>query len=137
MLLMNEKIKAREVELTGLDGEDLGIMSRDEALALAKANKADLVCTSLFKQADGPVKVKEFRLTVHIEDHDYETKLSQMQRLLETGKAVQPIIHIQGKEGDAARKLLERLIQDLAGKGTKETGIQMSGKQATVKLLPV
>jgi len=162
MLLMNEKIKAREVELTGLDGEDLGIMSRDEALALAKANKADLVCTSLFsspppcklvsrgtakqeavkekrgqKQADGPVKVKEFRLTVHIEDHDYETKLSQMQRLLETGKAVQPIIHIQGKEGDAARKLLERLIQDLAGKGTKETGIQISGKQATVKLLPV
>ena len=48
MLMMNEKIKAREVELTGLNGEDLGVVSRDEALALAKSLKADLVCTSLF-----------------------------------------------------------------------------------------
>ena len=48
MLMMNEKIKAREVELTGLNGEELGVVSRDEALALAKRHKADLVCTSLF-----------------------------------------------------------------------------------------
>lgn len=162
MLIMNEKIKAREVELRGLEGEDLGIMPRDEALELAKANKADLVCTSLLsspppcklvsrgmakqeaaqekksqKLAGGSVKVKEFRLTVHIEDHDYNTKCSQMERMLESGKAVQPIIRISGKESDAARKLLERLIKDLDGKGKKESGIQVSGKQATVKLLPV
>lgn len=48
MLMMNEKIKAREVLLTGLNGEDMGVVSRDEALALAKSHKADLVCTSLF-----------------------------------------------------------------------------------------
>ncbi|AYB44851.1 translation initiation factor IF-3 [Paenibacillus lautus] len=157
MLMMNEKIKAREVELTGLNGEELGVVSRDEALALAKRHKADLVCTSLFSSpppcklvsrgqakqeavkvkqqvSGGPIKVKEFRLSVHIEDHDYDTKLSQMHKLLAAGKAVQPV---QGKEGEAARKLLERLVQDLAGVGKKETGIQVSGKQAAVKLLPV
>ena len=48
MMIMNEKIKASEVHLTGLAGEDLGIVTRDEALAQAKALKADLVCTSLF-----------------------------------------------------------------------------------------
>ncbi|WP_433939459.1 translation initiation factor IF-3 [Paenibacillus lautus] len=160
MLMMNEKIKAREVELTGLNGEELGVVSRDEALALAKRHKADLVCTSLFsspppcklvsrgqakqeavkakQQASaGPVKVKEFRLSVQIEEHDYDTKLSQMHKLLAAGKAVQPVIRIQGKEGEAARKLLERLVQDLAEVGKKETGIQVSGKQAAVKLLPV
>lgn len=160
MLMMNEKIKAREVELTGLNGEELGVVSRDEALALAKRHKADLVCTSLFSSpppcklvsrgqakqeavkakqqvSGGPIKVKEFRLSVHIEEHDYDTKLSQMHKLLAAGKAVQPVIRIQGKEGEAARKLLERLVQDLAGVGKKETGIQVSGKQAAVKLLPV
>lgn len=161
MLMMNEKIKAREVELTGLNGEDLGVVSRDEALALAKSHKADLVCISLFSSpppcklvsrgqakqeavkekgqqaSSGPMKVKEFRLSVHIEEHDYDTKLSQMHKLLAAGKAVQPVIRIQGKEGEAARRLLERLVQDLAEVGKKETGIQISGKQATVKLLPI
>ncbi|EGG34670.1 translation initiation factor IF-3 [Paenibacillus sp. HGF5] len=160
MLMMNEKIKAREVELTGLNGEELGVVSKDEALALAKRHKADLVCTSLFSSpppcklvsrgqakqeavkakqqvSGGLIKVKEFRLSVHIEDHDYDTKLSQMHKLLAAGKAVQPVIRIQGKEGEAARKLLERLVQDLAEVGKKETGIQVSGKQAAVKLLPI
>ena len=54
-------------------------------------------------------------------------------KCISCGKAVQPVIRIQGKEGEAARKLLERLVQDLAEVGKKETGIQVSGKQATVK----
>jgi translation initiation factor IF-3 len=46
-MLINEKIRASEVELTGIDGEELGVVARDEALALAKKLKADLVCTSM------------------------------------------------------------------------------------------
>lgn len=46
-VLINEQIKAFEVVLTGLKGEQLGIMSRTEALAIAKSAGADLVCTSL------------------------------------------------------------------------------------------
>ncbi|MEC0168367.1 translation initiation factor IF-3 [Paenibacillus graminis] len=46
-VLLNEQIRASEVVLTGLRGEQLGVVSRLEALALAKAAGADLVCTSL------------------------------------------------------------------------------------------
>ena len=46
-MILNEQIKASEVQLTGLNGESLGIVSRADALALAKKYKVDLVCISL------------------------------------------------------------------------------------------
>lgn len=46
-VLINEQIKAAEVELTGLKGEKLGTVSRTEALSKARDAGADLVCTSL------------------------------------------------------------------------------------------
>ncbi|SEO38555.1 translation initiation factor IF-3 [Paenibacillus sp. OV219] len=162
MLIMDEKIKASEVLLTGLDGEDLGIVSREEALRMAKERGVSLVCTSLMsspppckliskgaakqdasaqkreeKKKDQPLKAKEIRLTPHIEDHDYDTKLRQCEKLLASGNAVDLVVRIQGKEGAKAKELLEQLVKDLAGSGKKETGIQLSGKQAAVKLLPL
>jgi translation initiation factor IF-3 len=169
MLIMNEKIKASEVKLTGLSGDDLGIVSRDEALALARKLKADLVCTSLFsspppckltakgtaKQAaiqdkqleackkdrqgaqSAGLKVKELRLTAYIEEHDYDTKRRQAEKLLQSGNAVQLVVKIQSKEGVQAKELIERLVKDLASNGKRETGIQLSGKQAAVKLNPL
>ncbi|MFC5650067.1 translation initiation factor IF-3 [Paenibacillus solisilvae] len=161
-MIMNEQIKASEVQLTGLNGEDLGIVSRAEALLLAKRHKVDLVCTSLMsspppcklmskgaakqsknvekRQAskqDQPAKVKEIRLTPHIEEHDYDTKLRQSQKLLASGNAVELVVRIQGKEGPRAKELLERALKDLADIGKKQTGIQVSGKQAAVRVLPV
>ncbi|MED5017522.1 translation initiation factor IF-3 [Paenibacillus chibensis] len=154
-MIMNEKIKAKEIELTGLNGEDLGIMPTSEALAMAKKLKVDLVCTSLMsspppcrligaadakreqqqaKATERPMKVKEIRLTPHIEDHDYETKRRQAEKLLESGDAVLLVVRIKGKEGALAKELLERLIKDLSHVGSKTTGIQLSGKQAAVQL---
>src|SRR5690606_35693271 len=46
-IIMNEKIKAAEVQLTGINGEALGIIATSEALAMAKKLNVDLVCTSL------------------------------------------------------------------------------------------
>ncbi|MHA6482286.1 translation initiation factor IF-3 [Paenibacillus sp. strain BS8-2] len=161
-LLMNEQIKSSEVLLTGVDGEVIGVVSREEALALAKEAKADLVCTSLMsspppcklaprgaakaerdqekkesrlKETAG--KVKELRLTPDIEEHDYDTKQRQAAKLLESGNRVLLVVRISGKEGPKAKALLERLIADLTASGKKATGIQLSGKQAAVELLPV
>lgn len=161
-MIMNERIKASEVLLTGLNGENMGIVPRDEALALAKKLKVDLVCTSLMsspppckligqgaakreaqheKRAERlkeqPLKVKEIRLTPHIEDHDYDTKHRQAEKLLASGNAVQLVVKIQGKEGQRAKELLERMVKELASCGSKETGIQLSGKQAAVRLNPL
>ncbi|MEI7024235.1 translation initiation factor IF-3 [Paenibacillus sp. y28] len=157
-MIMNEKIKAAVVELTGLDGEDLGIVPTAEALAMAKKLKVDLVCTSLAsspppcrligagaakaeaqqaRKAERQPKLKEIRLTPHIEDHDYETKKEQASRILSGGDAVLFVVKIQGKEGAKAKELLEQLIKDLASAGRKKTGIQLSGKQAAVQLDPL
>ncbi|MBO7745641.1 translation initiation factor IF-3 [Paenibacillus sp. MWE-103] len=160
-MIANEQIKASEVRLTGLDGEDLGVMTRDEALALAKKHKVDLVCESLMsspppcrligrgaakqdmnarkqaeKRKDGPLKAKEIRLTPHIEEHDYETKLRQLEKLLDGGLAVDLTVRAQGKESQQAKALLERLLADLKGRGSRETGIQTSGKGAAVRVVP-
>ncbi|WP_195575909.1 translation initiation factor IF-3 [Paenibacillus sp. 1001270B_150601_E10] len=155
-MIVNEKIKASEVQLTGIDGEDLGIVSTQEALAMAKKLKVDLVCTSLYqspppcklvgkgqakeekasaKKRERAAKVKEIRLTPHIEDHDYDTKKHQCEKILRAGDAVQLVIRLSNsKEGDKAKKLLQELINDLKEAGVKETGIQVSGKQVAVKL---
>ncbi|WP_274361324.1 translation initiation factor IF-3 [Paenibacillus thermotolerans] len=157
-MIMNEKIKASEVWLTGVDGEDLGVVPTKEALAMAKQLKVDLVCTSLMsspppckligagaakdekRQADKKSrqpKLKEIRLTPQIEEHDYETKKLQAERILASGDAVQLVVKVQGKEGAKAKELLERLVKELSGAGRKQSGIQLSGKQAAVQLDPI
>jgi translation initiation factor IF-3 len=161
-MIMNEKIKASEVLLTGANGESLGIVTRDEALALARQLKLDLVCESLMsspppcklisrsaakqnasiekheaRKKAQPLKAKEIRLTPHIEEHDYDTKLRQCEKLLASGSAVDLIVRIQGKEGPKAKELLELMLKDLGNSGKKDTGIQVSGKQAAVRLLPL
>jgi translation initiation factor IF-3 len=157
-MIINEKIKASEVQLTGIDGEDLGIVQTSEALALAKKLKVDLVCTSLMispppckligaglakqetlqaRRRDHEPKLKEIRLTPQIEDHDYETKKQQAERALKSGDAVFLVIRIQGKEGSKAKELLEALLKDLSPVGRKRTGVQLSGKQVAVQIDPL
>lgn len=156
-MIMNEKIKALEVELTGLDGEQLGIIPTSEALAIAKRLKADLVCTSLMtspppckltsrgaakqeaqqtRRREQAPKLKEIRLTPHIEDHDYETKKRQVERMLGSGDAVSLVVKVTGKEGAKAKSLLEEFIRDLKECGVPKTGIQVSGKQVMVQIDP-
>ncbi|WP_025850616.1 translation initiation factor IF-3 [Paenibacillus ehimensis] len=157
-MIINEKIKASEVHLTGIDGEDFGIVPTAEALAMARKLKVDLVCTSLMsspppcklvragtakqeaqqarKREQAP-KLKEIRLTPQIEEHDYETKKQQAERILKSGDSVQFVVRIQGKEGAQAKALLESLLNDLAASGRKKTGIQVSGKQAAVQVDPL
>lgn len=157
-MIKNEKIKAAEVLLTGINGEDLGVVPTSEALQMAKKLKVDLVCTSLMsspppcrlagagavqeesrqlRKKEREPKVKEIRLTPHIEDHDYETKKNQAERILTSGDAVLLVVRIQGKEGAKAKELLENLLKDLQAVGRKKTGIQLSGKQASVQLDPI
>lgn len=157
-MLMNEKIKAAEVQLTGIDGEELGVVPTSEALKLARKLKVDLVCESLMsspppcrligqgaarqqlqqqRKREREPKVKEIRLTPRIEEHDYETKREQAERLLKSGDSVLLVVRIQGKEGPQAKQLLETLVQALTPTGRKKAGIQVSGKQASVQIDPV
>ena len=169
---INEQIKASEVQLTGLQGENLGVVSREEAMSIAREAGADLVCTSLMSSpppcrltakgkgreaaqkeaaaarkssgtgkaagAGGKEKVKELRFTAHIEEHDYDTKLRQADKLLRCGSAVQLVVKASGaKEAALAKSLLERLLADLKQSGQRDSGIQTSGKGSQVKINPL
>jgi translation initiation factor IF-3 len=161
-MVINEKIKALEVQLTGADGEDLGIVSTKEALQMAKDLKMDLVCLSLLsspppcrlvqisdfknqtdkekqkqRKAEKGLKVKEIRLSAYIEDHDYETKKRQAERILTSGDAVQLVVRLEKKESILAKELVKRLIKELTSVGKQEKGIQVSGKQVTAVIQPV
>jgi translation initiation factor IF-3 len=161
-LIINEKIKASEVLLTGLEGEDLGIVPTREALQMAKDLKVDLVCLSLnaspppcqlvsksdFKEnqvkekqknrrLEKGLKTKEIRLSAYIEDHDYDTKKRQAERILTSGNAVQVTVRLERKETQEAKQLIEQLVRDLKHCGKQEKGIQMSGKQVIAVIHPV
>lgn len=161
-MIKNEKIKAAEVALTGLNGEDLGIVSTREALALAKQHKVDLVCMSLMtspppcrligagaarqeaeqekkKAGKSPDKrkVKEIRLNLQMEDHDRDVKQTQAERILKNGDSVKLVIQVKGgKEGTAGKEWAEQLCKSLAEFGSPATGIQVSGKQVAVQIDP-
>ena len=161
MTIMNEKIKAEEIQLTGIDGEDLGIVATKKALQMAKELRVDLVCTSLLsspplcqlvgrfdykqqvekessknRKAEKGAKVKEIRLSAFIEDHDYDTKKRQAERILSSGDYVHLIVRLEKRESKEAKALVEQLVRDLAHCSKQDKGIQVSGKQVMAVLLP-
>ncbi|MGG6314232.1 translation initiation factor IF-3 [Paenibacillus macerans] len=161
-MIMNEKIRASEVQLTGVNGEDLGIVATKDALAMAKSSNVDLVCTSLLsspppcklvrradhqkeqtqakqkeRKAASGGKLKEIRLSALIEDHDYDTKKRQAERILAAGNDVQLTVLVENKKTDPAKRLAEELVRDLRPVGRLDKGIQVSGKQVIAILRAV
>ncbi|RNB84470.1 translation initiation factor IF-3 [Brevibacillus fluminis] len=161
-MIVNEKIKAAEVLLTGVNGEDLGIVSTKEALKMAKELKVDLVCLSLSsspppcklvdqtshkkqlnqekqkeRKTEKGMKTKEIRLSAYIEEHDYDTKKRQAERILTSGDAVELVVRLEKKESQAAKELIEQLVRDLKHCGMQDKGIQVSGKQVVAIVKPL
>ena len=101
----------------------IGIISRNEALSLAEERKLDLVEISpnanppvakildygkyRFEQAKREkearnnqkvVDIKEVRLSLNIDTHDFNTKLNQAQRFIKNGDKVKVSIRFRGRE---------------------------------------
>ncbi len=138
---INERIQEPEVRLVGPDGEQIGILSRDDALE--RAREADLDLVVVAENAKPPVcrlldyskykyeqeqrakaarkhqqqiNVREIKLRPKIADHDYETKKGHVERFLRGGDKVKVTIMFRGREQaypDRGRALLRRLFDDL------------------------
>ena len=132
---MNEKIRAREIRVIGEDGEQFGILTVSEALALAAEKNLDLVEISpnatppVFKIMDyGKFKyektkkekenkkkqknvvIKEIRIKPHIDEHDKETKISQIKKFIEKEYKVKISLRLSGREklhAESAVKILD------------------------------
>jgi len=122
-LQINDEIRDREVRVIGKDGEQLGIMSSAAAREIAERQNLDLV--KIAPQAAPPVckivdygklrfeqskrekeakknqrivEIKEIRLSLNIDVHDFNTKLSHAKRFLEGGDKVKVSIRFRGRE---------------------------------------
>ena len=122
-LQINEEIRDKEVRVIDSDGSQLGIMPVSQALEQAYARNLDLVkiapqtkppvCKIIdygkfrFEQAKREkearknqrvVEIKEIRLSLNIDTHDFNTKLGHAKRFLEDGNKVKVSIRFRGRE---------------------------------------
>lgn len=121
--MINEEITDREVRLVGKDGEQLGIMSLQAAMAKAEEAGIDLVkivpgaqppvCKLMdydkhrFEQSRRErelrknqriVELKEVQLSATIEENDLQTKLKNAIKFLEEGDKVKVSIRFRGRQ---------------------------------------
>ena len=152
------------MRLIGADGEQVGIVSRDDALE--RARDADLDLVEVAAQADPPVcrlldyskykyeqeqkakaarkhqqqvNVREIKLRPKIADHDYETKKGHVERFLRQQDKVKVTIMFRGREQahpERGRRLLERLFDDIEPLATIEQMPVQEGRNMTMLLAP-
>lgn len=145
---INERIRASMVRLISAEGEQLGILSIQDALNAGKNVGLDLV--EVAPNSDPPVcrimdygkfkyqtskkvqearkkgktcQLKEIKLRPHTEDHDLGFKLKNVKKFLENKNRVKVTVFFRGREMafmDAGVRLLKRVAGELEDLGTVE-----------------
>ncbi len=161
---INENITAREVRLIGADGEQVGIVSIDEALAIAEEAKLDLVEISpdaqppvcrimdygkhLFErkkqQAQArknqkQIQIKEVKFRPGTDVGDYQVKLRNLIRFLEDGDKAKVSLRFRGREmahQELGMELLKQVEKDLEEYGSVEQHPKMEGRQLIMVIAP-
>lgn len=120
---INEEIREKEIRLLGPTGEPIGFMSSKEALELAEQKNLDLVmiapaatppvCRIMdygkfrFEQAKRDkeakkkqkvIEIKEVRMSLNIDVHDFTTKVNQAIKFMTAGDRVKVSIRFRGRE---------------------------------------
>ena len=124
-LFINEQIRSKEVMVIGPNGEQLGKKSINDALTLASYAGFDLVLINpkgtppvckimdynkykyenkkkakenLKKQRTKNLELKEYRLSVSIDKHDFDTRVRNAKKYLEKGHKIKASIRFKGRE---------------------------------------
>ena len=162
--LLNEEIRSHNVRLVGADGGQRGIVSRDEALAEARASGLDLVLVA--PEAEPPVckvmdygkhlfelkktraaqrkkqkqiQVKEIKFRPGTEEGDYQVKLRNLKRFLEEGDKAKVSLRFRGREvvhPEIGMTLMNRIAEDLDELGQIEAEPKFEGRQVIMVLAP-
>jgi len=162
--LLNEEIRSNNVRLVGADGGQRGIVSRDEALAEARASGLDLVLVA--PEAEPPVckvmdygkhlfelkktraaqrkkqkqiQVKEMKFRPGTEEGDYQVKLRNLRRFLEEGDKAKVSLRFRGREvvhPEIGMTLMNRIADDLDELGQIEAEPKFEGRQVVMVLSP-
>ncbi len=161
---MNDQIRADTVRLIGADGDQVGVVSREEALQYVQEAALDLV--EISPQADPPVcramdygkfryaaskkrqeakkkqkqiKIKEVKFRPGTDVGDYDVKLRNLVRFLQEGNKTKVTLRFRGREmahPELGREMLKRVEEDLVGIGVVEQEPKMEGRQMVMVIGP-
>ncbi|MFC2106069.1 translation initiation factor IF-3 [Candidatus Bipolaricaulota bacterium] len=158
---VNERIRESEVRVIDDTGENLGVLKRDEAIAIAKGKGLDLVEVS--PQAKPVVckivdygkyhyqqekrerkgkhrsKLKEVKFTIKIGEHDFQTKMNRVRQFLTKGDVVRVSIFFRGREivhASRGRELLKRVQEQVSDIARAEGNPTARGKILQLLIVP-
>jgi translation initiation factor IF-3 len=162
---VNDRIRSPQVRLVGADGQQIGIVTADDALRRARELDLDLVEVAPLAQPpvcrimdygkykyerdvrqkearkkQSRVEVKEIKMRPKIDPHDYGTKKGHVVRFLKAGARVKVTIMFRGREmahTELGRKLLDRLTEDLQELATVDAYPKLDGRNMVMVLAPV
>ena len=155
---------ARTVRLIGANGEQVGVVSRDEALQEAKRASLDLVMIAadanppvvkimdfgkhLFevkknkavqRKKQKQIQVKEMKFRPGTEEGDYQVKLRNLKRFLDDGDKAKVSLRFKGREvvhPEIGLELMTRIGKDLDEMATIESEPKFEGRQVIMVLAP-
>lgn len=161
---INEEIRDKEVRVISADGEQIGVMSAKEAIALAEKANLDLVkiapnavppvCKIMdygkfkFEQAKREkeakkkqkvMDVKEVRLSLNIDTGDFNTKVNHALRFLKDGDKVKVSIRFRGREmahTEYGTTIMQRFAEACSETGSVEKPAKLEGRQMLMFLVP-
>ncbi|WP_221232215.1 translation initiation factor IF-3 [Roseinatronobacter bogoriensis] len=161
---VNDRIRATEIRLIGAEGENLGVVTPAQAMALADEAGLDLV--EISPNATPPVckimdfgkykyelqkreaearkkqhiiEIKEVKFRPNTDTHDYEVKMRNVLRFLEGGDKVKVTLRFRGREmahQNIGAELLNRVAADVGEIGKVENMPKMEGRQMIMMIAP-
>ena len=161
---INEEITDKEIRLIGNEGEQLGIMSAEEALRIAADRDLDLVkiapgsnppvCKIMdygkyrfeqtkkekdAKKNQRVIEIKEIRMSPGIGDNDFNTKLKNGQKFLNDGNRVKVSVRFRGREmahTDIGEVLLRNFAEKCADIANLDKAPKLEGRNMSMFLSP-
>lgn len=156
---INEAIRADSLRVIGEDGRQLGVLSREQALAAARAVELDLVEVSpdsnppvarivdwgkynyqrtkqlqKSRAKSKPLEMKQMRVGLKIGEHDLEVKLRKVRGFLEAGHKVKIAVVYRGRElahKDLGYKMADRVVKELGDNIAVDQQPQFAGRFLT------
>ena len=161
---INEEIRDKEVRVISADGEQLGIMSAEEALKIAEQRNLDLVkiapmakppvCKVMdygkfrFEKAKKEkeakknqkiIETKEIRLSLNIDTHDFETKINHAKKFIAAGNKLKVSIRFRGREmahPEIGLNIMEKAAEALEEVAVIEKAAKLEGRQMLMFMAP-
>ena len=161
---LNEEIQDKEIRLIGADGAQLGILSAEEANAMAEEQGLDLVkispnatppvckimdyskfCYDQKKREKDArknqkvVEIKEIRMSPSIDTNDFNTKAKNAMKFLKEGNRVKVSVRFRGREmahTNLGEKLLMEFAEACAELATMEKNPKLEGRFMAMFLTP-